>query len=312
MKLSIVVPVFNEEGNLRLLHERLGAVLKPHADEYEIIFVNDGSRDGSLAIIRDLASLDPNVRYLSFSRNFGHEVATTAGVDAATGNAVVLIDADLQDPPEIIPQLIEKWRNGCHVAYARRRSRDGEPLFKRIAAYAFYRLLNSLAECHIPPDTGDFRIMDRRVVEALKLCRESPRYVRGLVSWVGFRQDAVLYDRAARHSGRTKYHLFKLLRLSWESICSFSIVPLRVVIWFGAAMTAFSFGLAAIIAVQKVFFNQPFKGYPLLACGIFFLGGVQLVMLGVIAQYVAILLKLAQRRPLYVIEERGGWAKTDG
>lgn len=233
MKLSIVVPVFNEELNLGLLHERLGAVAGRAAEEYEIVFVNDGSRDGSLAVMRRLCEQDPHVRYISLSRNFGHQIASTAGLDHATGDAVVLIDADLQDPPEVIAEMVERWRGGAAVVYGRRIARLGESAFKKWTAHLFYRVLSRISDVSIPLDTGDFRLMDRRVVEVLRTCRENPRFLRGLVAWIGFKQEAVEYERAGRHAGKSNYTLGKMARLAWAGACSFSLVPLQLAMWCG-------------------------------------------------------------------------------
>jgi polyisoprenyl-phosphate glycosyltransferase len=307
MKLSVVIPVYNEEENLLLLHQHLSVVAPGCANDYEIIFVNDGSKDRSLSIMQELCHNDPHVKYLSFSRNFGHEIASTAGLDVASGDAVVLMDADLQDPPELVHALLVKWKSGADVVYARRRRRAGESVFKRTTAHLFYRLLRRLAEVQIPRDTGDFRLMDRRVVAQLRACRENPRFMRGLVAWVGFRQDEVTYDRPQRHAGQTKYSLFKLVRLSWEAMCAFSLVPLRSVAWLGAAVTALSLVLAVVVACQKIFWGLPIPGYALLACGVFFLGGIQLIMLGILAQYIGLTFKAVQNRPLYIVDELGGW-----
>lgn len=311
MKLSIVIPVFNEEENLHPLYERVTPAAVKVADEYELIFVNDGSGDRSLDIMKELCRADRHVKYISFSRNFGHEIASTAGLDATSGDAVVLMDADLQDPPELIRELVERWQTGAEVVYARRRRRKGESLLKRATAHLFYRILNRLADVRIRLDTGDFRLMSRRVVEELRKCRENPRFMRGLVAWVGFRQDEVLYDRAERHGGRTKYNLLKLLGLSWEAICAFSLVPLRFVIWLGAAVTALSLLLTAVVAVRRIFFDLQIEGYVLLACGIFFLGGIQLITLGILAQYLGLTFKSTQNRPLYVVDATGGWESSD-
>ncbi|MCB9850504.1 MAG: glycosyltransferase family 2 protein [Phycisphaerales bacterium] len=310
MKLSIVVPVFNEEDNLAPLHERLSRVASSCSDEHEIIFVDDGSQDGSLAIMQSLTEQDTNVRYVSLSRNFGHEMATTAGLDHTDGDAVVIIDADLQDPPEVIADLVKRWRDGVEVVYAQRRRREGESFFKKFTSFAFYRVIRALSEVNIPTDTGDFRLMDRRVVEALRKCRENPRFVRGLVSWIGFRQEAVQYDRAERHAGETKYNVAKLVRLSWEAICAFSLVPLRVAGWLGAIVMLLSFALTAHVAYHKLFLGLPIQGYALLACGLFFLGGIQLLVLGVLSQYVGHIFKHTQQRPLYIIDRAEGWSRV--
>lgn len=300
MRLSVIVPAYNEQENIRPLHERLVPVLEEVADEYEILFIDDGSTDKTLAIIRELADEDSSVGYISFSRNFGHEIATTAGLDRTAGDAVVLIDADLQDPPELIREMVERWKQGAEVIYAQRRQRARESVFKRFTAFCFYRLIRLLSSVEIPADTGDFRLMDRRVVEAVRQCRENPRFVRGLVAWVGFRQEPVPYDRDPRHGGETKYGVGKLLKLSLEAIFSFSLVPLRMMIWLGLGIVVLSLVLVVVVAIEK-FVAPADRGYAFLATGIFFLGGVQLTMLGVMAHYLGHVFVHSQARPLYVV-----------
>lgn len=312
MQLSIVVPVFNEQDNLRPLHERLVAVASAQTDGYEIIFVDDGSNDDSLSIMQRLAQDDSHTRYLSLSRNFGHEIAATAGLDAACGEAVVLIDADLQDQPEVIPEMLDRWKAGAQVVYARRKRRAGETLFKRVSAYLFYRALNLLSDVYIPPDTGDFRLMDQRVVRILRQCRENPRFVRGLVSWIGFRQEAIYYERAERHAGKTKYGFFKLLSLSWEVISAFSVVPLQMAMGIGFLVTLGSAIMACIVAAQKVIWDIPIPGYALLACGMFTLGGIQCMLLGVLGRYLGSVFRYTQERPLYIVDKKGGWQEDHG
>lgn len=309
---SVIVPAFNEADNLAPLHARIASVLNActaagHVRDWELVLINDGSRDGTLEVMRDLARRDQRVKFISLSRNFGHELATTAGLDHARGDAVVLIDADLQDPPEVIEQMLAAWRRGTDVVYAQRRQREGETLFKKASAFVFYRLLHSVSEVKIPRDTGDFRLMDRRVVLALREIRENPRFIRGLVSWVGFRQEPLLYDRDARHAGETKYNFRKLLRLSFEALCAFSLTPLRSMIWIGLAVTALSLAVTAMVVVQRLLFKMPFEGYAMLACGVFFLGGVQLTLLGTLAWYVGIIHKTVQNRPLYIVGEQRGF-----
>ena len=306
MRLSIVIPLLNEEANLALLHERLCAVMDKLGCQRQIIFVDDGSTDQSARIIGDLAGKDSTVTGIEFSRNFGHEAASTAGLDHADGDAVVLMDADLQDPPELIEQLVARWREGFDVVYAIRRDREGESLFKRCTAWAFYRILNLMSEVEIPRDTGDYRLMDRRVVAGLKQCRERARFIRGLVAWTGFKTSAVEYDRPSRHGGQTKYNPLKLLLLSLDAAVGYSILPLRLATALGFTVTLVSLVLACIIIVQKLFMEIQIQGYALLASGLFFLGGVQMLLLGVLGEYIGRIYRESQARPLYIIRKRSG------
>ncbi|MCW5764838.1 MAG: glycosyltransferase family 2 protein [Phycisphaeraceae bacterium] len=305
---SVVVPAFNEQDNLESLHARLAATLRACAPRHEIIFVDDGSRDRTLEVIRKLAAADPKVKYLSFSRNFGHEPATTAGMDHARGDAVVLIDADLQDPPEIIAQMVERWKAGAQVVYAQRRTRAGETVLKKATSAIFYRALDSISEVRIPRDTGDFRLMDRAVVEAVRRCRENPRFVRGLVAWAGFRQEPLLYDRDARFAGETKYNFRKLLRLSFEAVTSFSLLPLRWAMQLGAAVVGVAFLLLLTNVVLHIARGETLgRGFDYLACALIFLAGLQLLMLGVMAEYLGMIHRNTLARPLYLVAEQRGF-----
>lgn len=303
---SVVLPVFNEEGNLRELHSRLRAVFGRAEMAYEVIFVDDGSTDNSLRIIKEISREDEHCRCVSFSRNFGHEAASTAGLQRAQGDAVVLMDADLQDPPELIPTLIEKWKEGCEVVYVRRRKRTGESVFKRISAWAFYRMLNALTEVKIPADVGDFRLLDRKVVEAFRNLPETNRFVRGMIAWLGYRSTGVEYDRPERRRGKTKYDPFKLTYLAFDAMVSFSASLLRL-----STITGFVVGLASlvmvlVVVVQKLFFGIPVQGYALMASGLFFLGGLILLYLGLLGEYVAKTYRQVQARPLYIVKEEIG------
>jgi dolichol-phosphate mannosyltransferase len=298
-----VVPAFNEQDSLEPLHDRLTRVLTGIGADYDIIFVDDGSTDQTLAVIRKLASADPRVRYVSFARNFGHEAASTAGLDRADGDVVVLMDADLQDPPELIPELIDKWRQGHDVVYAQRRRRTGESAFKRLTAWAFYRTLNAVTPTTIPADTGDFRLMDRRVVAQFRRMRETNRFVRGMVSWVGHRQTAVQFDRPARHAGEAKYGILKLIMLSLDATMGFSTLPLRVATVLGLVTTAGALIAGLAVVIHKLFFGLAIEGYALLAAGIFFLGGVQMLLLGILGEYTGRIYTQVQQRPLYVVKE---------
>ncbi len=303
-KISIVIPVFNEQGCLEALFERLRQVERAVDEDFEYIFVDDGSTDGSGEIIRVLARSHDNIRYIMFSRNFGHEAALTAGLDHAGGDAAVIIDADLQDPPEVIPELIAKWNEGFKIVYAQRRRREGESVAKKWSSWLFYRIIRMLSGVDIPVDTGDFRLMDSAVVEQFRRCREGNRFVRGLVAWTGFQQTAVLYDRDARHAGRTKYGFFKLLRLALDAVFSFSDVPLRIGVYIGIAVVIFSVLMVVNMICQKLFLGLDIPGYALMVSGMFFLGGVQLAMLGLVGDYVGRVYRQTQNRPLYIIFEK--------
>lgn len=308
--LSVVVPLLNEQDSLGELHRRLSAALSGDATiaGWELILVDDGSTDRSIEVIRELAAKDPHVRGIELSRNFGHEAASTAGLDASRGEAIVLMDADLQDPPELILELLAKWREGNQIVYATRRKRAGETLFKRATSALFYRMLNWLSDTEIPLDTGDFRLIDRRVLEGLKQCREVDRFVRGLVAWTGFRSTAVLYDRPARFAGETKYNATKLLLLAIDAIVGYSTTPLRFATWIGFWVTLFALGLTVVVAVQRLFFSQLsfMPGYALLTCGVFFLGGVQLMMLGILGEYIGRTYRQVQGRPIYLVNRTFG------
>jgi len=303
MLCSIVIPVYNEEKNIPELYRRLKDVLSALKMRYEIIFFDDGSTDGTLGAVRELSSSDEKVFYISFTRNFGHEAASTAGLDATRGDCVVLMDADLQDPPEMIPRMIDLWQKGYHLVYARRRKRHGESFFKRVTAGIFYRTLNLFSEFKIPMDTGDFRLMDRAVVDDFRRCREQNRFVRGLTAWMGYNQTAVEFDRPARYAGETKYNPLKLFFLSLDVITGFSIVPLRIVTGVGFVIALLSMGKTIHIVIQKLFLDLNIPGYALLASGLFFLGGVQIFFLGIMGEYIGRIYRQVQQRPLYLIKE---------
>ena len=303
MKVSVVIPLLNEVDNLKPLYARLVALFEKLKVDRELIFVDDGSTDGSFTVIEELAAADPTVLGISFSRNFGHEPASTAGLDRATGDVAVLMDADLQDPPELIEQMLELWRAGNRIIYATRRKRAGESWFKRLTSWAFYRLLNAFSEVDIPMDTGDFRLVDRSVLNALRDCRETDRFVRGLVAWTGFKSTPLLYDRPARYSGETKYRPLKLLLLSLDAIVGFSITPLRFATLLGLGVCAVSIVLVIVITFQRIFGHVfEIQGYALLASGFFFLGGSQMLLLGVIGEYIGRIYRRNQDRPLYLID----------
>lgn len=305
--LSIVIPVLNEDSNIDPLYRRLKEALAG-LGELELIFVDDGSKDSTLDKIKTLRESDPAVKYRSFSRNFGHQVAVTAGLDAAQGAATVVIDADLQDPPELIPQLYAKFREGYDVVYAVRSQRHGESWFKLASAKIFYRLLRYLTGFPIPVDTGDFRLLSRRAVEAFGKLRERHRYVRGMVSWMGFRQTGVEYIRDARHSGETKYSLRKMLRLAMDGMTSFSNVPLQIAGHLGFWISGLSLLYILYIVGMKFFTDKPIIGWASTMIAIIFFGGVQLITLGVIGEYIGRISDEVKRRPIYIVAEEGGIA----
>ena len=304
---SLVVPAYNEEPVLPELAARLGAVMDQLDGDAEAIIVDDGSRDRTWDLILAAAEADPRIRAVRLSRNFGHQVALTAGVDASAGDAVIVLDADLQDPPEVVLQLAARWREGFDVVYAIRDVREGETRFKRMTAAAFYRAFNRISEVKVPVDVGDFRLVDRRVLEVFSRMRESSRFVRGMFSWVGLRQTGVLYRRSERFAGETHYPLRKMLRFAMTGVISFSAAPLRVALRLGFAVSAISFGLAAWSVVVKLggFFTMP--GWTSMVVVTTMLGGIQLIVLGVIGEYIGDIHHEVKHRPLYVVDELGNF-----
>jgi polyisoprenyl-phosphate glycosyltransferase len=309
-ELSVIVPCFNEEAVLAETHRRLTTVLDElDGLEYEIVYVDDGSRDRTPSILAALQADDVHVRVIRFSRNFGHQTAVTAGLEHATGDAVVLIDADLQDPPEVIPEFVARWREGYHVAYGVRTDRPGETRFKLATARAFYRVLGRLSETEIPLDAGDFRLMDRRVVTALQSMPERDRFVRGMVAWVGFRQVAVPYRRAPRLAGESKYPLFRMLRFALDGVTSFSVAPLHLATWIGFASSALALIGVVYALVLRLFTNNWVTGWTALFIAVLFVGGTQLLALGVIGEYIGRIYAESKRRPLYLVQERLGFER---
>jgi glycosyltransferase involved in cell wall biosynthesis len=306
--LSIVVPLYNEEGNVAPLLQRIGGVTERLRDafDFEIVLVNDGSTDGTLAAIRDEMRRRPRIVLVNLSRNFGHQLAATAGIEIARGDAVVLMDGDLQDPPELVGAFVRKWREGYDVVYAVRRSRRGESSFKIATARAFYRIIKRLTKVAIPLDTGDFRLMSRRVVEALRRSPERHRFLRGMVSWVGFNQVAIAYDRDERHTGATKYPLPKMIRFAMDGITSFSDIPLRFASYFGFTVSAIAFVYALIVIAFKLFSLKPpgyTPGWASTIVTVLFLGGVQLMSLGILGEYLGRVYDEVKGRPLYLISD---------
>jgi dolichol-phosphate mannosyltransferase len=308
MLLSVIVPCYNEEPVLRETHRRLTGVLAQlEGMESEIIYVDDGSHDETPKILGEFQATSERVRVLRLSRNFGHQVAVTAGLENASGQCVVIIDADLQDPPELIPEMVRRWREGYHVAYGQRTEREGETGFKLWSAKAFYRLINRLSETKMPLDTGDFRLMDRKVVDSLLAMPERDRFLRGLVSWVGFRQVAVPYQRVRRLAGESKYPLLKMVRFATDGIVSFSIVPLKIAIWTGfIAIWLAIAGIIVAVTVRLLDKNLD-RGWASLFVAVLFMGGIQLVSLGIIGEYLGRIYTEVKRRPLYIVQERLGF-----
>jgi len=303
MLLSVIIPVFNEEEIVAKTYEVLEEELKNV--EHELIFVNDGSKDRTREIVEGLLPSNPNNKIINFSRNFGHQAAFSAGLDHSTGDAVVIIDGDLQDPPSLIHEMLEKWREGYQVVYAQRNKRAGETIFKKFTAFAFYRLIGSLTNIEIPPDTGDFRLMDRCVVDQLKNLPERSRFLRGLVCWVGFKKIGVKYDRAERTAGTSKYPLKKMLRLAFDGITGFSSAPLKLS--FYAGMFATIVGLALFIwsIVEKIFYpTTTVPGWASLMTAIVFFGGVQLISIGIMGEYIGRIYDEVKQRPLYIEDKK--------
>lgn len=303
--LSVVIPVYNEQEVLPESYRRLTRVLSGMEERYELLFVDDGSRDATRTILRELAARDPRVRFLRFSRNFGHQAAITAGVDASAGRAVVIIDADLQDPPELIPTMVAKWKDGYEVVYGKRTKRKGETPFKKITASLFYRFLRAMANQDIPVDAGDFRLIDRRICRILlENVNERCRYMRGLVSWMGFRQTFVEYERDERFAGVTKYPLKKMIRLAMDAITAFTM-PLKIATWVGFSLSGLSFLYLLVNIYLKLFTDVTWPGWTSLIVVSLFFNGVILIMLGLMGEYIARIIEEVKGRPLYLVAETG-------
>ncbi len=308
--LSLVLPIFDEQTVLPELHARLQDLLGRLGFEAEVLFVDDGSRDRSMELLCRLAAEEPRYRILSFARNFGHQTAITAGLDHARGKAVVVMDADLQDPPEVVLDMVEKWREGFDVVYGQRRARKGETIFKRATAAVFYRLLTSMIPIEVAVDTGDFRLMSRRVVIALRELRETHRFVRGMVAWIGFKQTAVLYERPGRFAGETKYPLRKMLRFAIDGITSFSILPLRFATYLGMLVAVFSVATAAWALVAHFAMHATVPGWTTVVVLVALLAAAQLLMIGILGEYVGRIYEQVKQRPLYVVGDRVNLDRT--
>ncbi len=303
---SIVAPVFNEQELLPEFYQRVMATMDQLGEPWELVLINDGSRDRTPEIMRELHAQDPRVKVINFSRNFGHQLAITAGIDYAGGQAVVVIDSDLQDPPEVIPTLIADWKKGSQVVFAVRTEREGETAFKKATASVFYRIIRNITNVDIPVDTGDFRLMDRKVVNALKQMREQKRFMRGLSVWVGFRQSGVGYKRDARKAGETKYPFRKMLKFAMDGITAFSYLPLQMATYAGFTIAALGvLGIILVIALRLM--GQQLTGQATTLVAVLFIGGVQLVFLGLIGEYLGRIYDEVKRRPLYIVAEELGF-----
>ncbi len=305
-KLSVVAPAYNESENVELFFSTMKNVLDDVAEQWEIICVNDGSKDDTLQKLIALNSEDARLKVINLSRNFGKEVALTAGLDYASGDAIIPIDFDLQDPPELIPEMIRLWKEGNDVVYATRTHREGESFIKKITASAFYRVITKITNIDIPKDTGDFRLMDRRVLDELKKLRETHRFMKGLFSWVGYKQVSLPYERKPRHAGTTSFNYWKLWNFAIEGITSFSIAPLQLATYSGLIVSLFAFLYAIIIIVKTLFFGADVEGYPSMMVTILFLGGVQLITIGIIGEYIGRIYNEVKQRPLYIVSESYG------
>ena len=301
--LSIVVPAYNEQEVLPSFHERLAAALSGLAYETEVIYVNDGSTDNTLALLNQLHDEDERVAIVDLSRNFGKEIALTAGLHKSEGDAVVVIDADLQDPPELIPQLVKEWENGFDVVYAKRSQRKGDAWFKKATASSFYRIIQRLGKVKIPEDTGDFRLLSRRAVAALNTLNEHHRFMKGLFTWIGYKQKAVLYDRDSRQAGQTKWNYWKLWNFALDGITSFTTAPLKFATYIGFLAALFAFFYGGFMLIRTLLFGNPVPGYPSLIVVVLFLGGLQLMAIGVVGEYVGRIFNETKQRPLYFVED---------
>ncbi len=306
MRVSLVFPIFNESACLPVLWDRISEVMASLDHDFEVIFIDDGSTDGSFDRLNAIAAADMRVKLLRFSRNFGHQIAITAGIDMTDGDAVIVMDSDLQDPPELIREMLAKFEEGMDVVYAVRRNRLGETWFKKMSATIFYKILNWMSSTPIPSDTGDFRLMSRRVVAALRTMREQDRFVRGMVSWVGFNQCPVYFDRDPRLAGQTQYPFRKMVKFALNGIVSFSTVPLRWASWLGFMLSGAA-GIYIIVVVGLRVTGHTFPGYASLMIAVLLLGGIQLMTVGILGDYVGRLYMESKKRPLYIVSETVGF-----
>lgn len=305
-RITVLIPAYNEQDVLDKLYMRLNRVLKNLNYDFEILFVNDGSKDKTLDIIKMMQKRDRRISFIDLSRNYGKEIAMIAGLDHAQGDAVVIIDADLQDPPELIPEMIQYWEAGYDDVYAKRRNRQGETWLKIHTAQAFYRILRRVSTIPIQENTGDFRLLDRRCVEALKQLREAQRYTKGMFSWIGFNKKEILFDRDPRAAGQSKWNYFKLFDLAIDGITCFTILPLRLSSFLGTLISVFAFLYMLVIILKTVIYGESVQGYPSLMVIILFLGGIQLLSLGIIGEYIGRIFNETKQRPLYFVGEYNG------
>ena len=307
MIISVIIPFYNEEKNIDYLFQRLIKVLDKLKTPYEIICVNDGSRDDTLNCLVQYHQTQPQIKVINLSRNFGKEIALTAGIDYANGEAIIPLDADLQDPPELIEQLVAKWREGYDVVYATRNSRQGESWLKRFTANAFYKVIGKMSRISLPHNTGDFRLLDRKVVETLKQMPERTRFMKGLFAWVGFKQTSVLFDRQPRFQGKTTWNYWKLWNFALDGITSFSLIPLKVWSYLGFSVSSISLFYASFLIIRTLILGIDVPGYASLMVAVLFLGGIQLITLGIIGEYLGRVYEEVKGRPLYVIRECYGF-----
>ncbi|TRU14298.1 MAG: glycosyltransferase [Microcystis sp. Msp_OC_L_20101000_S702] len=311
VRISVVVPLYNEQENIDALFRRLLAVLEALNTSYEVICVNDGSRDNTLKNLVEYHQLYPQIKVVNLSRNFGKDIAMSAGIDYSQGMAVIPIDADLQDPPELIAEMIEKWHEGYDVVYASRRVRIGESWFKRFSAEGFYQVINKLSRVSIPPNTGDFRLIDRRVVESIKKMPERQRFMKGIFAWVGYKQTSILFDREPRYQGQTKWNYWKLWNFAIDGITSFSFLPLKVWTYVGLIIALVSLVYASFLILRTIIFGIDVPGYASLMVAVLFLGGIQLLTLGIIGEYIGRVYEEVKGRPLYLVRDCYGFENRE-
>lgn len=311
VRISVVVPLYNEQENIDALFRRLLAVLEALNTSYEVICVNDGSRDNTLKNLLEYHQCYPQIKVVNLSRNFGKDIAMSAGIDYSQGMAVIPIDADLQDPPELIAEMIEKWHEGYDVVYASRRVRIGESWFKRFSAEGFYQVINKLSRVSIPPNTGDFRLIDRRVVESIKKMPERQRFMKGIFAWVGYKQTSILFDREPRYQGQTKWNYWKLWNFAIDGITSFSFLPLKVWTYVGLIIALVSLVYASFLILRTIIFGIDVPGYASLMVAVLFLGGIQLLTLGIIGEYIGRVYEEVKGRPLYLVRDCYGFENRE-